>query len=101
MMLRECENYGRKMKAACLLMIVALLLVTVMTARARTTNFDQDKFDDLYHEMDVMFRQLHGCPPTGWPPAIECVAGLGRFDVVQWKRVSDRGERLFEKGRAR
>ncbi len=66
-----------------------------LPAQAPAHPFDENALYDYMRAQDIFIRTMWGCPERGYPPAIECVAGAGKFDARQWERVYAKGHALF------
>ncbi len=72
-----------------------LLILAPLLAQAPAVRFDENGFYRLLRAQDRFVRELWGCPPSGYPPEIVCVAAAGKFDAKQWSAVFREGAALY------
>ncbi len=76
-----------------ILLLFCFLLVA--SGRGATREFDEQKFQKTLALMDTFERKLYGCPPTGYPPEVECREGRGDFDAGLYLKMMKQGRSFF------
>jgi len=77
--------------------LLSLLLVIAVIARGSNEKpFDPERYFQLVTKLDKFNRLYLGCPPEGFPPAIECRQAEGKFDAKLWREIDAEGRKLFK-----
>ncbi len=76
--------------------LFVLFWAACLSAEAPTHRvFNESAFYDMMHSANLFERHLWGCPESGYPPQIECIAGAGKYNANDWDRIYDQGHALF------
>ncbi len=95
-MIQATHRYTRNLKWAVALMLMFIALF-ILDARARgaRASFDEQRYRHFVQTLVKFHRKINGCPSSGVPPQIECVAGQATFDAKLWKELQDEAQGTF------